>query len=243
MHPKPDFSTPNSNKEKSPPWKVRDTPSPCCPIHYLTLENAFSPPPPLYYNYYTFRARVDVNLNFIMHLKPGWGTPKSEEKKVPTVGGEYPLTHPPPLLSPIPNHFKGVILLPLLHLFVFFFFFFFFFFSLSPSASIWTACSISGGFRGRAQQAPPPPPIIIIIWSTNLFFIPFCIRMLINKAQIARESIFVKPRASGAGPWTPAVYIYNLLRPPQAPPPNENAGSDPAHVMLLYVLKQIRALA
>ena len=36
-----------------------------------------------------------------------------------------------------------------------------------------------------AQQAPPPPKM----WSTAYFSIPFCIRMLKNKAQIARESI------------------------------------------------------
>ena len=34
-----------------------------------------------------------------------------------------------------------------------------------------------------ARQAPPK------IWSTMFLFIPFCIRTLENKAQIARESI------------------------------------------------------
>ena len=44
----------------------------------------------------------------------------------------------------------------------------------------------SGGFRGGAADAPPP----LKFWSTRFFCIPFFkIRMLKNKAQIARESI------------------------------------------------------
>ena len=45
----------------------------------------------------------------------------------------------------------------------------------------------SGGFRGRGVQQAPPK-----IWST-LFFIPFYIMMLKNKAQIARERA-LKPK-------------------------------------------------
>ena len=42
---------------------------------------------------YTFGAGIDVNLNFLIHQKPGVSTLKS--KIVPTVGGGYPLPHPP----------------------------------------------------------------------------------------------------------------------------------------------------
>ena len=64
------------------------------------------------------------------------------------------------------------------------------------------------------------------------------IRMLKNKAQIARESIKTTRELPGplSGPWTPAerefgpelvmfVRAHNLLRPP--PPLNENPGSAP----------------
>ena len=67
----------------------------------------------------------------------------------------------------------------------------------------------------------------------------FYIRMLKNKAQIARESIKRTLELSGpfSGPWTPAksefgsafvmcVLAHNLLRPPI----NENPGSAPAEL-------------
>ena len=43
------------------------TPSPWCPIHYLTTEKKTVSPNPLYWNFYTFSAIIDVNLNFMMH--------------------------------------------------------------------------------------------------------------------------------------------------------------------------------
>ena len=46
----------------------------------------------------------------------------------------------------------------------------------------------SGGFRGGATDAPPPPQKKKLI-DYLFFLIPFCIRMLKYKAQIARESI------------------------------------------------------
>ena len=53
----------------------------------------------------------------------------------------------------------------------------------------------SGGSRGGATGFPPPK-----IWSTVcVFSIPFCIRMLQNMAQIARESM--KKTYSFQGPW------------------------------------------
>ena len=61
----------------------------------------------------------------------------------------------------------------------------------------------SDGFRGGAIGTPSPN------FDRLCFYIPFCIRMLKNKAQIARESILFKKnlRASRAliGPWTPST--------------------------------------
>ena len=69
------------------------------------------------------------------------------------------------------------------------------------------------------------------------FKIPFCMRMLKNKAQIARESIKTTLELPGplSGPWTPAESEFgsalimcvraHLLRPP--PPFNEKPGSAP----------------
>ena len=83
-----------------------------------------------------------------------------------------------------------------------------------------------GGERNR--RTPPPPPKI----GSTLFFvmIQFLIKMLKNKAQIARESIKRTPELPGplSGPWTPAksefgsalvicVLAHNLLRPPPHP--------------------------
>ena len=79
-----------------------------------------------------------------------------------------------------------------------------------------------GGGGGRGATGAPPK-----VWSTVVFFsIPFCIRMLQNRAQIAWESTQKKKtsRALG-GPWTPAewdsgfaivmcVRAHNLLPPP-----------------------------
>ena len=87
-----------------------------------------------------------------------------------------------------------------------------------------------------AQQAPPPPLKFDRLW---VFFpIPFCIRMLQNRAQIARESMKKLLELPGplSGPWTPAerdsgfalvmcVRAHNLLLPP--PPPYENPGFAP----------------
>ena len=57
-------------KSKKVPHRGRGipppTPSPWCPIHYLTTEKTVSPTP-LYWNCYTFSAIIDVNLNFMMH--------------------------------------------------------------------------------------------------------------------------------------------------------------------------------
>ena len=79
-----------------------------------------------------------------------------------------------------------------------------------------------GGGGEGAQQAPPPK-----IGSTMFFKIKFVIRMLKNKAQIARESIKTTLELPGplSGPWTPAKSefgsalvmcerAHNLLRPP-----------------------------
>ena len=84
--------------------------------------------------------------------------------------------------------------------------------------------------QGGATGARPPK-----IGSTMYFL---SIRMLKNKAQIARESIKITLELPGplSGPWTPAecelgsalvmcVLAQNLLRPP--PPLNENPGSAP----------------
>ena len=89
------------------------------------------------------------------------------------------------------------------------------------------------GGGGGAQQAHPPK-----IESAMFVFFQFFIKMLKNKAQIARESIKISLELPGSlsGPWTPAesefgsalvmcVLAHNLLRPS---PPNENPGSTPA---------------
>ena len=87
---------------------------------------------------------------------------------------------------------------------------------------------------GGAQQACAPPKIESIMLFNPIFFI----RMLKNKAQIARESIKITPELPGPlrRPWTPAesefgsalvmcVLAHNLLRPP--PPPPEMKILDP----------------
>ena len=67
----------------------------------------------------------------------------------------------------------------------------------------------SGGFRGGVIGPPPK------IWSTiDYVFSPFCIRMLTNKAQIAREKESIKPRELRgplSRPWTPVVHSKNYL--------------------------------
>ena len=78
----------------------------------------------------------------------------------------------------------------------------------------------SGGSKGGGGNRRVPPPQI---GSTMFFFI----RMLKNKAQIARESIKITLELPGpfSGPWTPAesefgsalvmcVLAYNILRAP-----------------------------
>ena len=75
-------------------------PPPWCTIHYLTET-----PPPSYCNHMHIRARIDVNLNFIMHPKPGFSTQKNHHR-----GNGVP--HPRPLWFPIFNHFKKEIFLP-----------------------------------------------------------------------------------------------------------------------------------
>ena len=86
----------------------------------------------------------------------------------------------------------------------------------------------------EAQQPRPPPPPPKI-GSTMFFVIQFLIKMLKNKAQIARETIKITLELPGlfSGPWTPAesefdsarvmcVLAHNLLHPL-----NENPGSAP----------------
>ena len=62
--------------------------------HTLPLSVNRNDPTYIVLQSYTFGAGTDVNLNFLMHQKHGFSTPKS--KNVPTVGGGYPLSHPPP---------------------------------------------------------------------------------------------------------------------------------------------------
>ena len=79
-----------------------------------------------------------------------------------------------------------------------------------------------------APQAPPPPLKLNQLWFFNQFFF---IRMLENKARIARESIKITLELPGplSGPWTLAesefgsalvmcVLAQNLLPPPPPPP-------------------------
>ena len=77
---------------------------------------------------------------------------------------------------------------------------------------------------GGGQQAPPPPPPKI---GSTMFLSNFFIRMLKNKAQIARETIKTTLELPGplSGPWTPAeselgfalvmcMRAHNILHPP-----------------------------
>ena len=70
---------------------------------------------------------------------------------------------------------------------------------------------------GGATSACTPPPPFFFYWLS--FLIPFCIRMLKNKAQVAQESIKT-PRALDPAlvMW---VCAHDPLRPPP-PPPHEN---------------------
>ena len=75
---------------------------------------------------------------------------------------------------------------------------------------------ISGGFRGGATDARP-----LKIRSTMCFFIPFCIRMLKNKAQFYRTGLL-------SSPWSQAkrdielrardVCACTCFAPPPPPP-------------------------
>ena len=61
---------------------------------------------------------------------------------------------------------------------------------------------------GEAQQPSPPPPLTPLkLDRLCVFFIPFCIRMFKNKAQMAQDSIYKPYRASSA------LRSHNLLRP------------------------------
>ena len=53
---------------------------------------------------------------------------------------------------------------------------------------------------GAAAQPPPPWSLIDYVFVSH-----FCIRMLQNKAHIARESIKTLRASRTLGPWTPAV--------------------------------------
>ena len=53
------------------------------------------------------------------------------------------------------------------------------------------------GVEHMRVHVPPPPPPPPWFWSDMIFCIPVCIRILKNKAQIARESI-KNPKASRA---------------------------------------------
>ena len=79
-----------------------------------------------------------------------------------------------------------------------------------------------------AQQTPPPPPPPLKIGSTMAFLSHVFIRMLKNKAQIARESIKTTLDLPGplSGPWTPDE---KKIAPP--PPLNENPGSAPDELL------------
>ena len=84
------------------------------------------------------------------------------------------------------------------------------------------------GGGGGGERNRPPLKLDQLCFLFQFFFI----RMLKNKAQIARETIL----GPLSGPWTPAeseivsalvmcALARNLLRPP--PPLNENPGSAP----------------
>ena len=85
--------------------------------------------------------------------------------------------------------------------------------------------SSSGGFRGGCNRPPPPPPKKNNIINCFLF-IPFCIRMLKNKAQMAQESI-KHPKSlralesSRKGLRAQDVRAHTSFAPP--PPPSEKS--------------------
>ena len=106
--------------------------------------------------------------------------------------------------------------------------------------NVYKVADPEGGVTGA--RPPPPNKKKKKIGSTIFFTNPVCIRMLKNKAQIARESIKKILELPGPlrGPWTPAdsefgsglvmcVWEHNLLRPPSL---NENSGSAPVSIQV-----------
>ena len=83
-----------------------------------------------------------------------------------------------------------------------------------------------------AQEAPlhPPPPQKDRL--CFVFVISFCIRMLENKAQIARESIKDPYKGASGFAFVMCVRAHYLLRPPP-PHSDENPGSTPEDDSLL----------
>ena len=81
----------------------------------------------------------------------------------------------------------------------------------------------------QARGVQKVPPLLLNFDRLWVFLIPFCIRMLKTKAQIARESIKKKPRAVrnfGLRARDVRARTYSFDTPP--PPPHENPGSAPA---------------
>ena len=78
----------------------------------------------------------------------------------------------------------------------------------------------SGGFRGAQQTLPPPQKKMMYC----VFFIPcffFCIRMLINKAQIVRESIKTMRAGPGPRPKGTSRSRWFCAAGPSSPPPKK----------------------
>ena len=72
---------------------------------------------------------------------------------------------------------------------------------------------------GAAGMPPPPSPHLTFDWL--YFCIPFCIRMLKNKAQLAWDSNLSKLDPSRIRDFMLVMCVgaYNLLHPPPPPPP------------------------
>ena len=109
------------------------------------------------------------------------------------------------------------------------------FFSWGSCIQLTNTTINSGGSRGGRCNRPSP---LKFDWLQS-FLIPFCIRMLKHKDQIAKRASKTRKLP---GPCTPAVGGLRSLRSWCActhiifcvPPPHENPGSNPALKPLLH---------
>ena len=88
-----------------------------------------------------------------------------------------------------------------------------------PPCIMYFAVADPVGLQQAAHSPPPPPPILIDVLIDVCFPIPFCIRMLQNKAQIARDTA-ANPGISffsGGGGRKRCAHTYITSAKPEVP--------------------------